>query len=109
MLVGMVIAFISLFADALPLGGSNGFGRHQWIGVALSGLVLLCGAAMRAPVLLVVGAVIGGLSLGADYLRADGAEFGAVQRAGLLLGVALLAAGGLRLSRQRRQPAGQLT
>jgi len=92
-LVGTMVTGVSLFADSLRLGGSAGFGHNQWSGVALGGVLLLCGAATRAPLLLVAGAIVAGVSAAADYLRADGASFGWTQRSGVIVGLTLLVVG----------------
>ena len=46
-IVGIVIVFLSAFADTLGLGRSPGFGRWQTLGAIVGALVILAGIYLR--------------------------------------------------------------
>ncbi len=99
--VGLMMLVISLLADVLAFGGSEGFGRRQLLGVALAGVMVLIGAAMWVPTLLAVGLIGVVMTILADWLAFGSAEgFGWQQDLGCLVGVCL-AFGGLDLARRR--------
>ncbi len=90
--VGLLVLVISVFADPLGFGRSEGFGWQQWTGVALAAILALTGAIMQIPTLLVVGLITGGVTLLADWLRFGSAEgFGWQQILGSALGAVLIA------------------
>jgi hypothetical protein len=92
--VGLLVLVISVFADPLGFGSSEGFGWQQSTGVALAVILALTGAIMLIPTLLVVGLITGGVTLLADWLRFGSAEgFGWQQILGSALGVLLIAIG----------------
>lgn len=89
--IGVVVLSLSLSADWLRFGRSEGFGGYQQIGVILGLLLFSLGAAARAPTLVIVGAFTGVLSLLADWFdfgRAEG--FGWQQILGSLVGAAII-------------------
>ncbi len=99
--VGLMMLVISLLADVLAFGGSEGFGWRQLLGVALAGVIVLIGAAMWVPTLLAVGLIGLVMTILADWLAFGSSEgFGWQQALGCLVGVGL-AFGGLDLARRR--------
>lgn|GEM_PF-1330306 len=99
---GTFILVLSLLADWLQLGGTEGFGYQQIGGVIVGGVLLLLGAIVRAPILLVFGLIIGVMSLLADRFPVGAAEgFGSNQIVGTLLGLVSIAAGVLSARRKR--------
>jgi hypothetical protein len=94
LVVGGLVLFLSLTADVLKFGASQGFGVHQWVGVSIGGLVMLLGAVTRAATLLMIGAIGTGLAFLADWLAFGSSEgFGLQQIIGCMLGLLLLGAG----------------
>lgn len=92
--VGGFVLTLSIFADWLQFGRSRGFGWHQFAGVGLAGVLLLIGAVMRVATVSVIGVIVGGLAILADWLGFGNAEgFGAHQKAGVLAGVLLIVVG----------------
>lgn len=92
--VGFSILFISVFADVLAFGGSEGFGWKQWAGMALAGILVMVGVAMWIPTVLVIGLFVGGLTALADYLGFGNASgFGLQQIGGALLGLGMVMVG----------------
>lgn len=103
--VGLMMLVISLLADVLAFGGSEGFGWRQFLGVALAGVLVLIGAAMWVPTLLAVGLIGVVMTVLADWLAFGSAEgFGWQQALGCLVGVCL-AFGGIELARRRELQA----
>ena len=99
--VGLMTLVISLFADVLAFGSSEGFGWRQLLGVSLAGVMILIGAAMWVPTLLAVGLIGVVMTILADSLAFGNAEgFGWQQILGCLVGVGLAFAG-LDLARRR--------
>ena len=99
--VGLMMLVISLLADVLAFGGSEGFGWRQLLGVALAGVMVLIGAAMWVPTLLAVGLIGVAMTILADWLAFGSADgFGWQQALGCLVGVGL-AFGGLDQARRR--------
>ncbi len=99
--VGLMMLVISLLADIMAFGGSEGFGWRQLLGVALAGVMVLIGAAMWVPTLLAVGLIGVVMTILADWLAFGNAEgFGWQQILGCLIGVGLAFAG-LDLARRR--------
>ncbi|NOT00976.1 MAG: hypothetical protein HOP29_10145 [Phycisphaerales bacterium] len=89
--IGVVVLSLSVFADWLQFGRSEGFGRYQQVGVILGFLLVSLGAAARAPTLFIVGAFTVVLSLLADLFGFGCAEgFGWQQVFGSLLGTAII-------------------
>ena len=99
--VGLMMLVISLLADVLAFGSSEGFGWRQFVGVALAGVMVLIGAAMWVPTLLAVGLIGLAMTILADWLAFGSAGgFGWHQALGCLVRVGL-AFGGLDLARRR--------
>jgi hypothetical protein len=91
---GLLVLVTSVLADPLGFGSSEGFGWQQWTGVAVAAILTLIGAIMRVSTLLVVGLIIGGVTILADWLGLGSAEgFGWQQILGSALGVLLIAIG----------------
>jgi hypothetical protein len=91
MTVGLIVLVMSVFADVLAFGSSKGFGWQQWSGVALAGVLILAGAIMQIPTLLLIGLITGGVTVLADWLGFGSAEgFGWQQQLGSALGVAMI-------------------
>ncbi len=103
--VGLMILVISLLADVLAFGSSEGFGWRQLLGVALAGVMVLIGAAMWVPALLAVGLIGVAMTVLADWLAFGSSDgFGWQQILGCLVGVCL-AFGGIDLERRRELQA----
>ena len=103
--VGLMMLAISLLADLLAFGSSEGFGWWQLLGVALAGVMVLIGAAMWVPTLLAVGLIGVAMAVLADWLAFGNAEgFGWQQAFGCMVGVGL-AFGGLEWARRRELQA----
>jgi len=100
---GLYLVSLSLFADVLGIGGSEGFGWQQGAGLVLGGVLLLTGALLRVPTLLAIGLATGVLTLLADWLALGDSEgFGGHQVLGTLMGMALTMVGlGLAHARAR--------
>jgi len=69
MVVGGLSLVLSLFADQLALGNSQGLGFCQIVGLIIGLILTVVGAVMRIPVVLAIGPCVGLLSLLADQLR----------------------------------------
>jgi hypothetical protein len=80
-----------VFADALAFGSSAGFGWQQWSGVALAGVLVLAGAIMQIPTILLIGLIAGGTVLADRLAFGSATGFGWQQRLGSVVGVALIA------------------
>jgi len=90
--VGLIALILSVFADRLKLGSSVGFGWWQNLGVVAGVVVIVLGAATRAPALLIIGLITCSLAVLADWLAFGSAEgFGILQIAGTSLGLILVA------------------
>ncbi len=91
---GLLVLVVSVLADPLGFGSSEGFGWQQWTGVAVAAILTLTGAIIQIPMLLVVGLHTGGVTILADWLGLGSAEgFGWQQILGSALGVLLIAIG----------------
>jgi len=89
--IGAFVLLLSVFADWLGFGRSEGFGRRQELGLGLAALLLVIGALLRVATISVIALAIGGLTLLADWLGFGNAPgFGAQQRAGCVVGALLL-------------------
>ncbi len=98
---GLIVLVISLFADVLRWGEGEAFGYKQMAGLVLAGGGVLVGAVTRIPTLFVVGLLVGGLTLSADYIGfGKSPGFGLEQVAGTAVGILLAAAGGLLAGRR---------
>jgi hypothetical protein len=98
---GLTILLLSVFADAMTLGHSSGFGWKQDAGIIAGVCLVLVSLAFRVPTLLAIGLQVSGLSLLADWLKlGDGEGFGEQQLIGTIVG-ALLILLGLAWSRRR--------
>jgi hypothetical protein len=94
MCIGAMVLFISLFADQLAFGQSQGFGQWQIFGVLMAAALVGVGAVMRIPTLMVVGLSEGCLSSLADWLDFGSSPgFGRSQWAGSILGGVLIGVG----------------
>ncbi|MFQ5414102.1 MAG: hypothetical protein ACE5E6_06550 [Phycisphaerae bacterium] len=92
--LGAVSLCISVLADVLQFGQTQGFGWQQRVALIVAGVLALLGALFRTLVLVVIGLAAGGLTLVADMIGFGGhAGFGMQQALGTLVGVAMLAAG----------------
>ncbi len=99
--VGLMLLVISLLADVLAFGDAEGFGWQQLSGVALAGILVLVGAVMRIPTLLVAGLIGVVMTILADWLAFGSAEgFGWRQILGCVVGLILVVSG---VSLARRQ------
>jgi hypothetical protein len=101
--LGALVASISLFADALAFGGGVGFGWQQQAGLVVAGVLLLLGAVLRAPTVLIIGAFAGVLDVLADWLAFGSAPgFGRQQVVGTIFG-GLLILFGVVLAKTRKR------
>lgn len=104
LVVGAVVLAISVAADELEFGRSGGFGWRQQAGIGLGGLLLVIGAMIQVPTLMVIGLLTGAVTILADWVALGGAEgFGLKQIAGTLLGLGMILAG-LIAGHGRRTP-----
>ena len=103
--VGLFVLALSVLADLLAFGSGEGFGWKQILGFGIAGVLVLTGAMVRIPTLLVIGLIIGSLSVLADWLGFGNVEgFWWQQILGSLLGLLLIAAG-ITLARRRAYAA----
>jgi len=108
-LVGSFVLFISLFADQLAFGHSDGFGWRQAAGFGVACLVFLIGTLVRVPALIVSGMGIGGVALLADWMQLGAMHgFGRQQAMGVLFG-ALMILVGIMVSRPHPHSHGLLS
>jgi uncharacterized membrane protein len=99
--VGAVVLGISLFADQLRFGNSEGFGLKQYFGMSVAVMLVLTAALIRVPTLMVIGLLTGSLTILADMFRFGQEQgFGWHQMLGTILGITLLAAGLLESRRE---------
>jgi hypothetical protein len=92
--VGGVILFVSLLADKLGLGESEGFGWKQTGLMVLAAVVVQIGAVIQIPTLLLAGLIAGLIGAAADYVGFGNApDFGVQQMAGTALGSLLVIVG----------------
>ena len=97
--VGLIVLVLSLSADVLAFGNSEGFGWQQRTGWAIGAALFLIGAIVRVGTLVVIGLFAGTLALLADWLAfGSGQGFGRQQFAGVLLGIAVSVLGLWRAS-----------
>jgi len=93
-IVGFFVLVISIFADVLGFGESEGFGWEQWTGVALSGVLVLTGGIMQIPTILAVGLITGAITILADWLKIGDIEgFGSQQAWGSVIGASMVVFG----------------
>lgn len=97
--VGLVLFFLSIFADSLDIGGHRGFVARQ-AGILLLAITLLTAAAViRIGTLATLGLLLLTIALLADYAGIAGHQgFGLRQVSGVCLACVLVAVG-LRLGR----------
>ena len=101
--MGLYVLGVSMFADVLGFGSADGFGRQQWTGIAITGVLVLVAAIIQIPMLLVAGLLLGGTTLLADWLGlGDVPGFGSLQMLGAALGVGLTILG-LGVGRQKKR------
>jgi hypothetical protein len=101
MSLGCVVLLISLFADQLRFGHSEGFGPKQEIGLGIAVVCVFTAALLRVPTLMVIGILAGGLTILADILRFGQEEgFGWQQMLGVAVGGTLVLCGWLESWRQ---------
>lgn len=92
--VGALFVLLSVFADQLALGDSQGFGAWQTAGLVAAISLIGVGAALRIPTILVIGCCGGLLSVLADKFKLGGAPgFGLGQTTGIVAGSALIVLG----------------
>ncbi len=100
--VGALTLLMSLFADALRLGGTEGFGSFQMAGVLIGCLLSLLGAVARARTLLILGVILLSQSLLADWLALGNAEgYGVHQAIGSAGGMLIIIVGVVLVRRSR--------
>jgi len=98
-LAGLIVLVISVGADFFAFGRADGFGWKQMTGVFCGAAFFLTGTLLRASTLILVGLIMGGVTLLADWLAFGSSPgFGWHQILGTLLGVFLLV-GGCRVRR----------
>jgi len=96
LVVGAFILMLSLFADILALGQHDGFGWQQQLGLTLAAILVMTAAVMQTPTVLVIGLMIGSITILADRLGLGSSSgFGVKQITGSALGVILIVAGWL--------------
>jgi hypothetical protein len=99
--VGGIVTMLSLLADELKFGDSEGFGPKQELGVGVALVFVFTAALVRIPTLLVIGILAGALTILADIFQfghEDG--FGWSQLLGTAVGLTLAACGWLEARRQ---------
>lgn len=102
MVTGAFIVSLSLFADYLKFGDREAFGPKQIVGVSLAAVLFGAGVIVRIPTVLMVGLMLGGLTVLADWLAFGSIPgFGWQQITGTCLGL-LLVGWGWRLARRIR-------
>ena len=102
--VGLFVFAVSSLADLLKFGSGEGFGWKQEAGLALAGMLALTGSVFGVLMLIVIGVVIGTLTLLADLLAfGSNAGFGIQQLIGSLIGLAVMMAGLRIVSRTSRR------
>ena len=101
LVVGSYTLLLSLFADWLGIGSKPGFGWQQWLGMLLAFVLVISGAVTRVTAILVMGLLIGGVTILADVLLlGDSSGFGWQQIAGSVVGAIMI---GLGVVRGRRR------
>lgn len=101
LVVGTYTLVLSLFADWLSIGSKDGFGWRQWLGMLLAFVLVISGALTRVTAILVMGLLIGGVTILADVLKlGDSSGFGWQQIAGSMVGLVMIGLGVVR-GRQR--------
>lgn len=104
--VGLFTFLLSVFADQLKFGRSEGFGWKQFVGAWIGMILVGVGAIMRIATVLVIGLIFTLLTVLADWLGfGSKAGFGWQQMCGTALGAGLAAAG-LVLAGRRRTARG---
>src|SRR5262249_9659836 len=99
--VGVITLLLSVFADQLKFGNSQGFGFKQDLGLAMAMICVFTAALIRVPTLLVIGVLGGGLTVLADVLQfGHDPGFGWHQQLGTLVGATLVLCGWLESRRQ---------
>ncbi len=99
--VGLVSLFLSVFADWLGFGRSEGFGWKQDIGLVAAAVLVLTAAIVRIPTMLIIGVFTGALSILADLFQFGHERgFGWHQMMGTAFGIVLIGAGILESRRQ---------
>ena len=102
--VGLFVFAVSSLADFLKFGSGEGFGWKQEAGLALAGMLALTGSFVGVLMLIVIGIVIGTLTLLADLLAfGSNAGFGIQQLLGSLFGLAVTVTGLRIVSRTSRR------
>lgn len=92
--VGLFVLVLSVFADGLGFGNTAVFGWKQILGIGVAGVLILAGAVMRVPTMLIVGLIFGVLALLADWLGFGNSEgFGRHQITGTFAGFVFIVAG----------------
>ena len=100
--IGLFVLGISLLADVLDFGSHKGFGWKQLTGMGVAGTLVLAGAVVRVPTVLVIGLITGALALLADWSAFGSSPgFGWQQTSGSLAGAALIAIGLIGAHRKR--------
>lgn len=66
-LSGVVIGTLAVFGETVLPTFNTGFGRHQWAGVLLGGLMTFIGTLLRVDVVALGGLLIFGMALSADF------------------------------------------
>lgn len=103
--VGAFTLVLSLLADYIGIGRSQGFGWKQDAVLAVGLLLAGAGALIRAMTLLVIGGMITAIALVGDWAGlGDDGGFGAKQMTGAALGLAMIIVG-ITYARIRRRSA----
>jgi len=105
LVVGSYTLLLSLTADWLSIGINVGFGWRQWMGLLLAFVLVISGALTRVTAILVMGLLIGGVTILADVLKlGDSSGFGWQQIAGAVIGLIMIGLGVVRGRRRRLDP-----
>lgn len=98
--IGLFVFTVSALADLLQFGNSEGFGWQQGAGLILAAVLAMMGSLFGVLALVVIGVVIGLLTLLADFFSfGSHPEFGVQQILGSFVGAILMLVG-LRLIRR---------
>lgn len=101
MSIGSIILIISLLADYLKFGNSEGFGPLQQLGLGMALICVFTAALIRVPTLMIIGLLGGLLTILADLFQfGHDAGFGWHQKLGAMVGAMLILSGWLESRRE---------
>jgi hypothetical protein len=100
-LFGVALLSLSVLADWLELGKSQGWGYRQFIGLGMGLALVGTGAALRAMTVMFTGLVFVGLTVLADWLGLGSGGFGWQQITGTVVGAICIMTGVLLATRRR--------